>query len=75
MLDRCAEAGGLVVAYGHPHSLLSEGVQHKRHLLAFLEKVKDLRRQGRLQVRLPSEMVSDGESNEHYDSRLKHRLA
>jgi hypothetical protein len=75
MLDRCAEAGGLVVAYGHPHSLLSEGVQHKRHLLTFLEKVKDLRRQGRLQVRLPSEMVSDGESNEHYDSRLKHRLA
>jgi peptidoglycan/xylan/chitin deacetylase (PgdA/CDA1 family) len=57
MLDRCAEAGGLAVVYGHPHSLLSGGAQDKSHLIPFLERVGQLRRQGRLEVRLPSEVV------------------
>jgi hypothetical protein len=61
MLDRCADEGGFVVAYGHPHSLLSEGPQHKDHLVKFLERASQLKREGRLQLRLPSEITSADE--------------
>ncbi len=60
MLERCADEGGLAVVYGHPHSLLSGGTQDQTYLIPFLEKVDQLRQAGRLQVRLPSDIVSNG---------------
>ena len=60
MLNRCAATGGLVVVYGHPHSLLSGGPQDKSHLVPFLQRVRDLRQAGQLEVLLPSSIASNG---------------
>jgi len=60
MLNRCAETGGLVVVYGHPHSLLSGGTQDQTHLVPLLERVDQLRQEGRLKVRLPADIVHNG---------------
>jgi hypothetical protein len=57
MINRCAETGGLAVVYGHPHSLLSGGPQDQTHLVPLLERVAQLRQEGRLQVRLPADIV------------------
>lgn len=56
-LERASEAGDLVVAYGHPHSLHCGDPQDERWLVPFLERVRDMRRENRLQVRLPREFV------------------
>jgi hypothetical protein len=60
MINRCAETGGLAVVYGHPHSLLSGGPQDQTHLVPLLERVVQLRQEGRLQVRLPADIVHHG---------------
>ena len=60
MLNRCSDIGGLVVVYGHPHSLLSGGIQDQTHLVPFLERVNQLRKEGRLEVRLPADIVRNG---------------
>ena len=57
MLERCAKQGGLVVAYGHPHSLSAGGSQDMTHLVPFLERVQELRASHDLQVVLPSSLV------------------
>lgn len=57
MVERVAEEGGIAVVYGHPHSLRTGGPQDERHLVPFLERVSALRRAGRLEVRLPRELV------------------
>jgi peptidoglycan/xylan/chitin deacetylase (PgdA/CDA1 family) len=58
MLHRCAERGGFVVVYGHPHSLRSGNSQDVSQLLPFLREVKRLRESGRIVARLPRELVT-----------------
>jgi hypothetical protein len=57
MLERCAERGGFVVVYGHPHSLRSGNSQDVSQLVPFLEVVQRLRRAGRIQTRLPRQVL------------------
>lgn len=58
MLDRCAVSGqGIAVVYAHPHSLHNGSSQDERYLLPFFEHVNELRRQGKLQVLLPSDLL------------------
>jgi hypothetical protein len=59
MLDRCVTAGGLVVAYGHPHSLHAGGHQDERFLVPFLERVQAQRQSGRLEVVLPAQLCAN----------------
>ena len=56
-LHRAAHWGGLVVVYGHPHSLDSGNSQNERFLIPFLEEVCRLRREQRLRVCLPRELL------------------
>ncbi|MCC7009052.1 MAG: polysaccharide deacetylase family protein [Acidobacteria bacterium] len=58
MVDACAAEGGLIVAYGHPHSLHAGNSQDERHLVPFLERVRAHRRAGRLDVVLPREIIA-----------------
>jgi len=60
MVDRCAAAGGLVIVYGHPHSLRSGNSQDERWLVLFLDHVRVLRAGGQLRVALPRELVAVG---------------
>lgn len=53
MLERAARRGGIAVVYGHPHSLSAESPQNERFLVPFLERVRQLRAEGRLEVMLP----------------------
>jgi polysaccharide deacetylase len=57
MLERCARDGGLTVAYAHPHSLSSPGLQDRAHLIPFLQRVCELRRERRLEVVLPADLL------------------
>jgi hypothetical protein len=57
LLARCAERGGCVVAYGHPHSLHAGGAQDERALAPFCDAVAALRAQGRIEVCLPRELM------------------
>lgn len=56
VVERCAATGGYVVVYGHPHSLTLEGLQHEKHLVPLLARVRELVRSGRLEVVLPREL-------------------
>jgi peptidoglycan/xylan/chitin deacetylase (PgdA/CDA1 family) len=56
VLDRCVSRGGLIVVYGHPHSLGTEGFQGESFLAPFLSRVQRLQSEGLLRVRLPREM-------------------
>ena len=57
MLYRAAAKGGSVIAYGHPHSLDREGVQHEAQLRAFLGAARALMDAGRLVARQPREFA------------------
>lgn len=57
MLERCVSSAGLVVAYGHPHSLWSGGSQDERYLVPFLERVRRRCREGLLEVVLPRQLM------------------
>jgi len=57
MLERCAEAGGVVVVYGHPHSIQGQGSQNESHLIAFLKRVSELTRQNKLAITLPNRVL------------------
>lgn len=59
-LDRLRQAalgGGLVVAYGHPHSLHGETAQHERFLVPFLREAAMMREQGILRIGLPRDLM------------------
>jgi hypothetical protein len=56
MLERCVDGGGLLVAYGHPHSLHAGGSQDERHLVPFLQRVSAHRDGRRLDVILPRDL-------------------
>jgi Polysaccharide deacetylase len=57
MLEHSAEVGGLVVIYGHPHSLHAGNSQDETYLRPFLGRVQSLTRQGLIRVGLPREFV------------------
>ena len=57
-LDYCVRTRGLMSVYGHPHSIHSGNSQDLRHLTKFLGRVRDYQRQGLLQVRTLSEVLS-----------------
>jgi len=57
LLDRCVTKGGLLVVYGHPHSLHVGNSQDELCLLPFLEHVELLRNQGLIRICLPKELV------------------
>lgn len=52
-LHQAARLGGLVVAYGHPHSLHGDTAQHERFLVPFLREAARLRAEGVLEIGLP----------------------
>jgi hypothetical protein len=58
MLERCVRDGGLAVVYAHPHSLTSAGPQDQAHLIPFLQRVSELRREGRLDIVLPADLLA-----------------
>ncbi|MEM7348368.1 MAG: polysaccharide deacetylase family protein, partial [Chloroflexota bacterium] len=58
MLNQCTENGGIIVAYGHPHSLTAGNSQDESWLVPFLEKVQTLQKQGLLKVRLPRDLIN-----------------
>jgi hypothetical protein len=58
-LERCAITGGIVVLWGHPHSLKSGSSQDEAHLVPLLERIAQLKQTGQLQVRLPGELVKN----------------
>src|SRR5262249_19656722 len=58
MLERCARQGGLVVVYGHPHSLTNGNAQDESLLRPFLRRVQELRREGLILPRLPRELIA-----------------
>ncbi len=57
MLHRSTRKGGFVVAYGHPHSVSSNGSQSLDNLVQFLEVFEDLRRHGLMQSLTPGSLV------------------
>jgi peptidoglycan/xylan/chitin deacetylase (PgdA/CDA1 family) len=57
LVERCAERGGIAVVYGHPHSLGAENAQNERFLRPFLERVAAMRREGRLEVLRPKDLL------------------
>ena len=56
-LQQASRLGGLVVAYGHPHSLHGETAQHQRFLAPFLREAARLRERGTLEISLPRDLV------------------
>lgn len=57
MVIRCVASGNLAVAYGHPHSITSNGPQSESNLTTLLALVSRLRKEGSLRVTLPREIV------------------
>ena len=57
LLKRCAEVGGIVVVYGHPHSLHAGNSQDESWLRPFLQRVQRLVLEGSIQVKLPRDLV------------------
>jgi hypothetical protein len=56
VVTNCAETGGYVVVYGHPHSLTLGGIQNESYLAPLLALVRDLCVSGRLEVVLPRQL-------------------
>jgi hypothetical protein len=57
LLDKFARTDGLIVSYGHPHSLFADGAQNIRYVSAFLQRVKELTRQNVLDVCTPRQLL------------------
>jgi hypothetical protein len=58
MLRQCADRGGLVVVYGHPHSLGAGCSQDMAELVPFMNEVQRLRADGRIVTRLPRQLLA-----------------
>ena len=58
MLERCT-AGEYIVAYAHPHSATSGGPQDLKYLETFLQRVAELRRDWRLEVLRPKDVLAE----------------
>lgn len=58
MLHRCAASGGMLVVYGHPHSLSAGNSQDVSLLRPFLQQVQRLQQAGRIVTRLPRQLLA-----------------
>jgi hypothetical protein len=58
MLERCSRVGGLVVVYGHPHSLGGDDEQSEAHLRTWLDRVRVLRSSGCVRVLQPRDLIA-----------------
>ena len=56
MLEQVA-GGKYAVVYGHPHSASSGNSQDFRYLVPFLERVRELKRAGRIEIMLPGNVA------------------
>ena len=59
LLERTARTGGIAVVYGHPHSLHAGNTQDERWLVPFLERVHELRAEGRIEAILPRVLLQE----------------
>ena len=59
LVERTAHTGGIAVVYGHPHSLHSGNAQDERWLVPFLDRVSELRAQGRIEPILPRMLLQE----------------
>lgn len=57
LLDDVAARGGLLVAYGHPHSVASGNSQDEAHLVPFLARARALADAGALDLVLPRDFA------------------
>jgi hypothetical protein len=57
MVNRTSRHGGMVVVYGHPHSLRSGNSQDERWLVPFLQLIQRKCEEGCLSVILPRDLV------------------
>jgi peptidoglycan/xylan/chitin deacetylase (PgdA/CDA1 family) len=58
-VDEACRRGGIIVAYGHPHSLHAGGAQDEQSLIPFLERVQELRSSGQLVPLVPRELAPE----------------
>ena len=56
IVECCLRVGGLVVVYGHPHSLQTGNTQGERWLEPFLSRVQSLCARGLLRTGLPRDL-------------------
>ena len=57
VVERTARSGGIAVVYGHPHSLHAGNTQDERWLVPFLDRVSELRAEGRIEPVLPRTLL------------------
>jgi peptidoglycan/xylan/chitin deacetylase (PgdA/CDA1 family) len=58
MIDRAASEGGIAVVYGHPHSIHNGHWQDESLLVPLLRRIGELRREGRLRLALPRDLIA-----------------
>lgn len=59
LVERTARTGGIAVVYGHPHSLHAGNAQDERWLVPFLDRVSELRAEGRIEPILPRMLLQE----------------
>jgi hypothetical protein len=59
LVERTARTGGIAVVYGHPHSLHAGNTQDERWLVPFLDRVSELRAEGRIEPILPRMLLHE----------------
>lgn len=59
LVERTARSGGIAVVYGHPHSLHAGNAQDERWLVPFLDRVSELRAEGRIEPILPRMLLQE----------------
>jgi hypothetical protein len=57
VVERSAREGGIVVVYGHPHSLHAGSAQDEANLVPFLQRVRELRKAGTLRILRPRDVL------------------
>ena len=58
VFQNCASKGGIVVVWGHPHSLGSGNAQDEKYLVPFLEMIVSQRKEGKLGIALPHQLLN-----------------
>lgn len=59
LVERTARTGGIAVVYGHPHSLHAGNAQDERWLVPLLDRVSELRAEGRIEPILPRMLLQE----------------
>ena len=59
LVERAARSGGIAVVYGHPHSLHAGNAQDERWLVPFLDRVSELRAEGRIETIVPRLLLQE----------------